>query len=112
MTITIQAVYENGVLRPVEPLGLAEGEMVDVTITRPPTNSPAPQAASRAEDDYGRRIRAARSLEEMYAIMATAPPLPEGYDLGQALNANRKNTGERPLFGEPAKGFRLEVLCW
>jgi predicted DNA-binding antitoxin AbrB/MazE fold protein len=101
MTITIRAVYQGGVLRPAEPLRLAEGEAVEVTITRP--SSPR-QAPTPAEDAYAQRIRAARSLEEMYAIMATASPLPEGYDLSQALDANRKGTGERPLFGEPAEG--------
>ena len=32
MTITVRAIYEHGVLRPVEPLALPEGEAVDVTI--------------------------------------------------------------------------------
>lgn len=32
MTITIQATFENGVLRPKEPLALAEGTEVQVTI--------------------------------------------------------------------------------
>jgi predicted DNA-binding antitoxin AbrB/MazE fold protein len=32
MTITIDAIYENGVLRPVEPLALKEQEQVRVTI--------------------------------------------------------------------------------
>ena len=32
MTITIDAIYENGVLRPVEPLALKEQQQVRVTI--------------------------------------------------------------------------------
>ena len=32
MTITIEATFENGVLRPKEPLALAEGSEVQVTI--------------------------------------------------------------------------------
>jgi predicted DNA-binding antitoxin AbrB/MazE fold protein len=32
MTISIEAIYENGVLRPLEPLGLAEQQHVHVTI--------------------------------------------------------------------------------
>jgi predicted DNA-binding antitoxin AbrB/MazE fold protein len=32
MTITVEAVYENGVLRPTQPLPLAEHEKVSVTI--------------------------------------------------------------------------------
>jgi hypothetical protein len=57
--------------------------------------------STSAEEEYARRIKAAQSLEEMYAIMAKAPRLPEGYDLCQALNANRRATGERPPFPEP-----------
>jgi len=87
----------------MEPLRLADGETVEVTIARPAPPSAALPTPTPAEDTYARRIKAARSLEEMYAIMATASPLPEGYDLSQALNANRKETGERLLFGEPTK---------
>ena len=32
MTITVEAVYENGVLRPVQPLPLEEHEKVRVTV--------------------------------------------------------------------------------
>jgi len=32
MAITIEAVYENGILRPVQPLPLAENEKVKVTV--------------------------------------------------------------------------------
>jgi predicted DNA-binding antitoxin AbrB/MazE fold protein len=34
MSVTVAAVYENGVLRPQEPLDLAEGTHVEVTINR------------------------------------------------------------------------------
>jgi predicted DNA-binding antitoxin AbrB/MazE fold protein len=33
MTYSVEAVFENGVLRPLEPLGLAEQEHVHVTVT-------------------------------------------------------------------------------
>src|SRR5205814_2692358 len=100
MMLTIRAVYEGGVLRPVEPLTLTEGETVHVTIARTRPPAPALRAPTPAEEDYARRIKAAKSLEEMFAIMATAPPLPPGYDLCRALNANRKATGERLPFPE------------
>jgi predicted DNA-binding antitoxin AbrB/MazE fold protein len=35
--MTIKAKYENGVLRPIEPLPLREGETVDVTVSVAPT---------------------------------------------------------------------------
>ena len=85
MTITIRAVYENGVLRPVEPLALPEGETVDVTIATTDPARPVLRTPTRAEADYARRTRAAHSLDELYAVMATAPGLPEGYDLDRAL---------------------------
>ena len=37
MTITIQAVYEAGVLKPIQPLPLKEHETVTVTVHREPT---------------------------------------------------------------------------
>jgi predicted DNA-binding antitoxin AbrB/MazE fold protein len=104
MTMTVRAVYEGGVLRPVEPLALPEGETVDVTIARTRPAGPALRAPTPEEEDYVRRIKAARSLEEMFAVMATAPPLPDEYDLNRALNANRKATGERLLFPERNEG--------
>jgi predicted DNA-binding antitoxin AbrB/MazE fold protein len=103
MTINVRAIYENGVLRPVEPLTLPEGEAVDLTIATT-TAAPFLRAPTPDEEDYTRRVKAAKSLDEMYAVMATAPKLPEGYDLCRALNANRKATGERLPFEDPDDG--------
>jgi predicted DNA-binding antitoxin AbrB/MazE fold protein len=100
MTITTRAVYEGGVLRPAQPLPLNEGETVEVTVARSKPTGSALRPPTPEEEDYARRIKAARSLDEMLAIMTTAPPLPEGYDLCRALNENRKATGERLLFPE------------
>ena len=36
MTLTIEAIYENGVLKPTQPLPLKERERVQVTIETPP----------------------------------------------------------------------------
>jgi predicted DNA-binding antitoxin AbrB/MazE fold protein len=35
MTLTIHATYENGVLKPKEPLSLVEGTEVELTMTTP-----------------------------------------------------------------------------
>jgi predicted DNA-binding antitoxin AbrB/MazE fold protein len=104
LTITVRAVYEHGVLRPVEPLSLPEGEAVDVTIATAEPAGPVLRPPTPTEKDYAHRIKAARSLEEIFAVMATAPGLPEGYDLIQALNANRTATGERPPFAASDDG--------
>jgi len=100
MTIMVRAVYENGVLRPVEPLALPEGVTVALTITAAGPFHTVMRPPSLEEESYARRLRAARSLDEMFAVMANAPRLPEGYDLGAALNANRKAVGERLVFPE------------
>ena len=52
------------------------------------------------EDDFDRRLKAAKTLEEAFAVMDTAPQELDGYDLCKALNENRKITGERLLFPE------------
>ncbi len=96
MTMTIQAIFEGGVLRPVVPLTLPEGETVALTIVR---TGPSLRGPNPVEEEYTRRVKAARSLDELYAVMATAPPLPEGYDLCEALNANRRATGCERLIG-------------
>jgi predicted DNA-binding antitoxin AbrB/MazE fold protein len=42
MTTTAAAIYENGVLRPLSPLPLAEGARVEVTVTDEAATPPAP----------------------------------------------------------------------
>jgi predicted DNA-binding antitoxin AbrB/MazE fold protein len=57
MPLTVEAVYENGVLRPIQPLPLQEHEKVSITIQ--PTTSPprktagmVPWTGSVADLDY------------------------------------------------------------
>jgi predicted DNA-binding antitoxin AbrB/MazE fold protein len=106
MTVTIQAVYTGGVFHPIQPLALADGETVELTISsmRPPEPNLRPPTPE--EEDCARRIKATRSLEELLAVIETAPPLPEGYDLSQALNANRRDTDERLLFPASVEGSK------
>jgi predicted DNA-binding antitoxin AbrB/MazE fold protein len=70
MTAIIQAVYEGGVLRPTKPLALSEGETVEVIINQ--IRSPGPQLREPtvAEHDYAGWISAAKSLKDMFALMA------------------------------------------
>ena len=35
MTMHIEAIYEHGLLRPLQPVELLEGEQVELTLTRP-----------------------------------------------------------------------------
>ena len=53
MSRTIEAIYQNGVLRPAEPLGLAEGSSVRIRIVEPPVTESAwdRDAAIRAANE-------------------------------------------------------------
>ncbi|HLW64679.1 MAG TPA: antitoxin family protein [Gemmataceae bacterium] len=105
MIMTLEAVYEGGVLRPREPLALAEGEAVQVTVMSKNSGNQRMRPPTPAEEDYARRMKAAKTLQEMFAIMDSAPPEDnDDYDLCEALNANRRANDERLLFPENSEG--------
>ena len=93
MVTTTLSVYENGVLRPVQPLPFANGETVQLSVSRPDVS---PEEAQR-------RIQAAKTLAEVFACAAAVAKDDPGYDLLQALDDNRR--GERPLFPPEMKGI-------
>lgn len=97
MTLKTTAVYSEGVLLPATPLPLAEGQVVEVTV------APAPSAVP-TEDEIIHRIRTAKTLEEAFAVIEQFPEEDDGYDLFQALNANR-HPSERVLFPPELKGI-------
>ncbi len=98
MTQTVTATYSGGVLRPATPLPLAEGETVQITVTSPPLPAPA-----LTEDEAIRRIREAKTLEDLWAAIDAAPEddLPEGYDFRKALNENRRLAGDYRMLYPP-----------
>ena len=103
MMLTIRAVYEGGVLRPLEPLTLPEGETVEVTIAKANPGGSPQRAPTPEEEDYARRIKAAKSLDEMFAVMETAPPSPDDtYDIVKMINESRRRTGFRMPDPDPA----------
>lgn len=91
MTTTVRAVYTGGVLRPVHPLALAEGETVNVTVM-PATAEPA-----MSEDEIIRRIQACKTYHEWLEVTKLLPPDDGDYDIVRALDENRRWSGERPL---------------
>ena len=96
MTLTVQAVYEGGVLRPVQPLALNEGETVEITVAKPV------RQASLAQ--WGEDIRAAKSIQE-WVTLANACPNPEpDFDVVKAINETRRLTGFRFPDPEPEQG--------
>jgi predicted DNA-binding antitoxin AbrB/MazE fold protein len=99
MTITVRAVYTGGVLRPIQPLALAEGQTVEVTIT-PASNGPTPAA----EEEIVRRIKACKTYREWLDVMKSLPADDGGYDIVKALDDNRRWSGERPLLPNEADG--------
>ncbi len=92
MATTTLAVYENGVLKPVRALPFAEGETVQLTVSRP-----------LGRDEAERRMREAKTLQELFDAFQSAPEPDDGYNLLKALDENRK--GERPLFPPELKGI-------
>ena len=71
MTKHLQAVYEGGVLRPLEPLGLREQQLVNVTITDETPAEPWLDAECLAE--LGQEADDSVSLEEVRAALAKIP---------------------------------------
>lgn len=99
---TVLAVYEGGLLRPIEPLTLPEGQTVRLTFD---SHSPfsLPRPSTPEEVDYARRLQLAPTLEEMFAVMAAAPATDEDDDdLIGRINESRRLTGFRMPDSDPA----------
>jgi predicted DNA-binding antitoxin AbrB/MazE fold protein len=74
MTKQVEAVYENGMLRPLEPLPLSEHQHVTVTI------SEAPERGAQRDEAYLASVKAEvaalpriPTLEEIHKITAKDP---------------------------------------
>jgi len=96
VTITVQAVYSGGVLRPLQPLTLKEGETVNVTVAL------AAPAAPLSEEEIVRRIRACKTYQEWLGVTKLLPADDGGYDIVKALDENRRWSGDRPLLPDEA----------
>lgn len=100
MTTKTTAVFENGTLRPLQPLALENGETVDITVSR---QTPAERLS---EEEIVRMIQGAKTLEEAFTILDKYPDDDDGYDLAAALNENRRLSGDaRVLFPPELKGI-------
>jgi predicted DNA-binding antitoxin AbrB/MazE fold protein len=90
--IRVLAVHENGVLRPKEPLALAEGQTVEVTVTEP-----KPAEPPISDDAYIRLLDAVRSIQEWVELTKLLPPVDGEYDIVKALEENRRwSEGRQP----------------
>src|SRR5947209_3034813 len=102
--IDVPAIYENGVLRLTEPVALRDGQRVRVSV-EPVPDVPAIRPPTPEEEGYARRLLEAKSLEEMHAVMETAPPSPDlDYDILAMINESRRLTGFRMPDPEPTGG--------
>src|SRR5438067_4789374 len=92
MTTHVTAIYENGVLRPTQPLPLKDGDPIDFTVVFPP--------GPGASDDVQQRILRAKTFDEWIAAAdeAAKHEPAQGYELLEALNETRGQAGERLLF--------------
>ncbi len=92
MGITVRAIYQGGVFRPVHPLALDEGQTVNLTITTSRT-----AAAPASDDETIRRLQSAATIAEWIEATKMLPADDGGYDVVRALNENRIWSGERGL---------------
>jgi predicted DNA-binding antitoxin AbrB/MazE fold protein len=85
--MTIRATYEHGILRPVEPLNLEEGQMVSVIVT-PET---APWSADRAIAAMERIV--AMPVENNEALDPADPPV--SHDVDRYLYGDRSEFAQK-----------------
>jgi predicted DNA-binding antitoxin AbrB/MazE fold protein len=97
MTMTVRAVYQGGVFRPVHPLALDDGLTVDLTIASPDTD-----AAPAGDEEATRGLQSATTIAEWIDATGLLPADDGGYDIVSALNQNRIWSGERGLIPDEA----------
>jgi predicted DNA-binding antitoxin AbrB/MazE fold protein len=62
---SIQAIYERGVLRPLQPVGLNESEVVSLAITRPNGTIVSPSDEQRALHQREALLRFVKKMESL-----------------------------------------------
>ena len=76
MRMQVDAVYENGVLKPLQPLDLVENERVLVTVVKPASASDSPQLDIAYIESLRRELRnfePAPGLEEVRRRLSKIP---------------------------------------
>ena len=86
---TVIAVYENGVLRPKLPLDLPEGQEARLSL-----NALDPFSPSVSNDEYLANLKAAKSIQELFAVIESGSSERE-VDPVDAINESRRLTGFR-----------------
>ncbi len=108
MTRQLEAVFEHGVLRPLEPLSLPEMQHVLVTITDVP--APLPYNSRQAEQEW------LKAHEQEYRGQRVALEgdvlLSHGFEAIAVRDAARKKTKQTPLFVRIPKEPELPSAGW
>jgi predicted DNA-binding antitoxin AbrB/MazE fold protein len=105
MTESITAIYEGGVLRPTTALPFADGTKLRLTVDAVSNGKNASNTSDQLEvADLARRQEAAAFVQSLIDAK-DRDELPEGYDFLEALNENRRLSGDyRMLFPPEDKG--------
>jgi predicted DNA-binding antitoxin AbrB/MazE fold protein len=72
MTYEIRAIFENGILRPLDPISLAENDVVTVVVQTETADSQEP-LQSKAEDVSSEIAQQREALLKMFAEAASLP---------------------------------------
>ena len=64
MSLVVDAIYENGILRPLGPLDLPERQQVRVTVEVVSPRSPQPSGIGQAEDPLA-EVRVATGVKDL-----------------------------------------------
>lgn len=98
--IQVPAVFENGVLKPLAPVKLTEGQRIIIQIRLQGKEAleelwsrPSPFPLTPEHEVYRERLKTAKTFQEFLEVVRTAPPDPEPSDLRAALDTNQKVSG-------------------
>jgi predicted DNA-binding antitoxin AbrB/MazE fold protein len=110
MTRQVEAVFEHGVLRPLEPLALPEMQRVLVTITDVPASEEPSYYSRKAEQDWLRQHE--REYAGQWVALEGSVLLSHGSDAIEVRDAARKMTSKTPLFVHISKEPALPSAGW
>jgi hypothetical protein len=105
VTETITAIYEGGVLRPTTVLPFADGTRLRLTVDSSSNGLDAPDDCGPTDKIALARQTEAAAFVQSLIDSKDRDELPEGYDFLDALNENRRLSGDyRMLFPPEEKG--------
>jgi predicted DNA-binding antitoxin AbrB/MazE fold protein len=99
MPTKVRAVYSGGVLRPEQPLPFAEGETVEVVVSKPTgLEGLSPEHAAAVQ-----RVAEANTIQEWIAASEELTKFEpdDGYDVVEEMDKYRRETGQAPLIPRP-----------